>query len=103
MLQSLQGSEILDDIDSDFAEILDSADHIGEDKRALCKKFEAASHERFVTNHISVFIRSILHRSIDFHFRANQLFDSTASEPNESASFLDNESRTWNLISALFK
>ncbi|CAO3682681.1 unnamed protein product [Umbelopsis vinacea] len=79
-MESLQGWEILDDIDSDFAEILDSADHTGEDKRALCEKFETASHER-----------------------ANQLLDSTASEPNESASFLYNESRTWKLISALFK
>jgi hypothetical protein len=103
MLQSLQGSEILDDIDSDFAEILDSADHTGEDKRALCEKFETASHERYVTNHISVYNASILHRSIDFHFRANQLLDSTASETNESASFLYNESRTWKLIAALFK
>jgi hypothetical protein len=48
MLQIVQESESLEDIDSEFAEILDSADRILEDKRALCRKFGDLSQERYI-------------------------------------------------------
>lgn len=54
MLQNGQASENLDDIDSEFAEILDRTDHAEEDKRSVCRKFEAASHDRYVFDHAIV-------------------------------------------------
>ncbi|GAB5591599.1 Nucleoporin nup84 [Umbelopsis nana] len=79
VMQNGQASENLDDIDSEFAEILDRTDHAAEDKRSVCRKFEAASHDR-----------------------ASQVAASTTPALSEAASFLFNESKTWSLISALF-
>ncbi|KAG2182397.1 hypothetical protein INT43_007327 [Umbelopsis isabellina] len=44
-MQTVQGSEIPDDIDSEFAEILDGSDHIDDDKRIVSAKYEALSRE----------------------------------------------------------
>ncbi|KAG2189056.1 hypothetical protein INT44_004198 [Umbelopsis vinacea] len=74
-----QDSENLEDIDSEFAEILDGADRMLEDKKKLCRKFGDLSQER-----------------------ASRLPESIPSQSIETASFLRNESKTWNLISSLF-
>jgi hypothetical protein len=41
----LQESDHLDDIDSEFAEILDGADRMADDKQEISKKYEAAAQE----------------------------------------------------------